>query len=137
MEYVGDYKLRYEHDGDAGIDLRASESVRIAPHGTEMVGTGVRMAIPQGCVGLVFPRSGLSFKKGINLANCVGVIDSGYRGEIMAPLHNSSNLTQYVEKGTRICQIIIMPYIQVELESVDELDETERGTDGFGSTGYE
>lgn len=137
MEYVSEYELGYAHEGDAGIDLRVSSAVSIKPHGTAMAGTGVRVAIPKGCVGLVYPRSGLASKRGVNLANCVGVIDSGYRGEIFVPLHNITDKTVVLEMGTRVCQIIIQPYIHVELERVDELDETERGADGFGSTGYE
>ncbi len=137
MEYIGDYELGYAHEGDAGIDLRISSAVSIQPHSTAMAGTGIRVAIPEGYVGLVYPRSGLASKQGINLANCVGVIDSGYRGEIMVPLHNMSDKKVVLEKGTRVCQLIIQPYVQVPLFKVDSLDETERGADGFGSTGYE
>lgn len=126
---------RHARQGDAGMDLTSRETVEIAPHGTVMVHTGVRMEIPEGYVGLCFPRSGLASKRGINLTNCVGVIDSGYRGEIMAPLYNAGHEMQVVERGERIFQIAIMPFVTCECVEVDELSSTERGQGGFGSTG--
>lgn len=126
--------LGYAHEGDSGIDLRIVEPVEIWPEETKVVGTGVRMEIPDGCVGLVFPRSGLSTKKGIVLANCVGVIDSGYRGEVMATLRNWSLDAVNLEAGERVCQLVVMPFCPVEIVQA-ELSETERGRDGFGSTG--
>lgn len=121
--------------GDAGMDLTSRQTVEIAPQGTVMVGTGVAMEIPEGFVGLVFPRSGLASKRGINLTNCVGVIDSGYRGEIKAPLYNAGHDTQVVERGERVCQIVIVPFVTCECEEVEGLSDTERGDGGFGSTG--
>lgn len=126
--------LGYAHEGDAGIDLRIVEPVEIWPEETKAVGTGVRMEIPDGCVGLVFPRSGLSTKRGIVLANCVGVIDSGYRGEVMATLRNQSLDAVSLEAGERVCQLVVMPFCPVSIVQA-ELSETERGHDGFGSTG--
>lgn len=126
---------KHAKPGDAGLDLTARERVVIAPHETVMVGTGVSAEIPKGCVGLCFPRSGLASKRGITLANCVGVIDSGYRGEIMAPLHNISNKTQVVEVDERVFQLVVIPYYTCECIEVEELGETDRGTGGFGSSG--
>lgn len=121
--------------GDAGMDLTSRETVEIAPQGTVMVGTGVAVEIPDGYVGLCFPRSGLASKRGINITNCVGVIDSGYRGEIKAPLYNAGHETQVVERGERVIQLVVMPYISCECVEVDELSDSSRGSGGFGSTG--
>lgn len=126
---------RYAHEGDAGIDLRIKHDVTLEPGQRANVGTGVAVEIPQGCVGLVFPRSGLATKFGITLSNSVGVIDSGYRGEIGASLINTSDETTTLDAGTRVCQLVVMPYVPCELVAVDELSETERGANGFGSTG--
>lgn len=126
---------KHAKPGDAGLDLTVRESLSIAPFGTVMAGTGVSVEIPEGYVGLCFPRSGISTKRGINLSNCVGVIDSGYRGEIMAPLHNMTGEEQRIEKGERVCQLIVMPYETCECVEVDTLGETVRGGSGFGSSG--
>ena len=126
---------RYAHEGDAGLDLRIKHDVSLEPGQRINVGTGVAVEIPQGCVGLVFPRSGLATKFGITLSNSVGVIDSGYRGEIGASLINTSDETVTLDAGTRVCQLVVMPYVPCDLVPVDELSETERGADGFGSTG--
>lgn len=124
----------YAHDGDAGLDLRAAESVTVPAGGSALVRTGVRVEIPSGCVGLVFPRSGLG-SRGITLRNAVGVIDSGYRGEVMAALWNTTGDEFECEKGDRICQMVVMPYVPCQVVSVEELSDTERGSDGHGSTG--
>lgn len=126
---------RYAHDGDAGLDLRITHDVILAPGARATVGTGLAVEIPQGCVGLVFPRSGLASKHGITLSNSVGVIDSGYRGEIGATLLNQSDETITLDAGTRVCQLIVMPFVPCELVPCEELTETERGAAGFGSTG--
>lgn len=123
------------HETDAGLDFRSTEDALIPPGETVMVGTGVHMAIPVGHVGLCFPRSGLASKRGITLANCVGVIDTDYRGEVMAPLHNVTRSVRTVHRGERIFQMLVLRLPDVELREVDELDETERGDGGFGSTG--
>lgn len=125
----------YAHDGDAGLDLRITEDVWIHPHQRVNVGTGVRAAIPKGYVGLVFPRSGLASKLGISLSNCVGVIDAGYRGEIGATLVNNDKKPHLLRAGERVCQLVVVPFATCELEVVDELDDTERGEGGFGSSG--
>lgn len=127
---------KYAKPGDAGMDLTAT-SMKIDEYGNICYGTGLAFEIPEGYVGLVFPRSS-NCKKGIILTNCVGVIDSGYRGEVSfkfkeIALGNFSKVTYKV--GDRIGQIIIMPYPQIEFIEVEELSETERGTNGYGSTG--
>lgn len=127
----------YAHDGDAGLDLRITETVTLEPMQKLVVGCGLACEIPSGCVGLVFPRSGLAAKQGITLANSVGVIDSGYRGEVCAALVNQSRETVTLEAGTRVCQLVVMPYVPCDLVPVDDLNATERGASGFGSTGTE
>lgn len=126
---------RHAKPGDAGLDLTTRETVTLEPGETRIVGTGVSVEIPKGCFGLVVPRSGLG-SRGINLSNCVGVIDSGYRGEIKAPLHNNHRVgaSMVIERGERVCQLIVVPFVTCECVEVDELSESERGTDGFGST---
>lgn len=126
---------RYAHEGDAGLDLRITHDVTLNPGERATVGTGLAVEIPQGCVGLVFPRSGLASKHGITLSNSVGVIDSGYRDEIGATLLNQSDETTTLGAGTRVCQLIVMPFVPCELVPCEELTETERGAAGFGSTG--
>lgn len=123
--------------GAAGADLYAllPDTLTIKPGETVLVGTGIAMEIPEGFVGLVFARSGLSTKKGLAPANKVGVIDSDYRGEIKVPLFNQSPVSQTVENGERIAQIVLTPFLGAEFLEVDELDSTIRGTEGFGSTG--
>lgn len=121
----------------AGYDLYAclSGSVTIAPHSTAMIGTGLSVAVPEGYFGAVFARSGLASKQSLRPANCVGVCDSDYRGEYTVALHNDGEVERVVNDGDRIAQLVVIPYLSVEFEEVDELDETERGTGGFGSTG--
>lgn len=124
------------HEGDAGFDVRAMESVEIAPGGTVLVGTGIVMEIPRGYEAQMRPRSGMAYKRGISLANTPGTIDSGYRGEVKAALHNISvDEMAYVEKGERIAQIVINKLPEVKLVEADELSDTSRGDGGFGSTG--
>lgn len=126
---------RYAKPGDAGFDLRATKGMAINPGETVMVGTGLAVEIPVGHVGLVFPRSGLASKKGVNLANCVGVVDSGYRGEVKLPLHNAGRDAVYVSRGVRCAQMAVVPFAACELVESDELADTERGAGGFGSSG--
>ena len=123
---------KYAKSGDAGMDLYAvSES--FDDHGNYVYGTGLAMEIPEGYVGLIFPRSSIS-KTAHSLRNAVGVIDSGYRGEVILKFAGNSNQPIY-EIGDRIGQIIILPYPQVEFQMVEELEESSRGAGGFGSTG--
>lgn len=122
----------------AGRDLYAhleGNNIMIQPHKTFMIPLGFSMAIPKGWVGLIFSRSGIVNKKGLRLANGVGVIDSDYRGEWKVMLHNDTDCTQIVEDGERIAQVIFVKYKDVVFYPVKELDDTERGYGGFGSTG--
>jgi dUTP pyrophosphatase len=121
----------------AGYDLCADleESVSIAPHSTEKISSGLAFEIPEGYFGAVFARSGLASKEGLRPANCVGVVDADYRGPVIVALHNDNTQTRVVEPGERIAQIVILPFLSVEFETVAELSDTVRGTGGFGSTG--
>lgn len=121
----------------AGHDLYADikEAIQINPGDTLKVSTGVAIAIPEGCFGGIYPRSGLATKQGLAPANKVGVIDSDYRGPIIVALHNHSSIPQIIHPGDRIAQLIIQPYWQFDWDEVDELDETDRGDGGFGSSG--
>ena len=121
----------------AGADLYSAEKgdVVIAPGETKFIGTGIAVEIPEGYVGLVYARSGLACKRGLAPANKVGVIDSDYRGEIKVALLNHGKEPQPLEKGERIAQMVVAPYLSVTYEETDELSDTERGEGGFGSTG--
>lgn len=122
----------------AGADLYAcmDEDVLVIESGeTKFVHTGLSIELPEGTVGLVYARSGLASKRGIAPANKVGVVDSDYRGEIMVAMHNHSLLPQSIEKGERVAQLVVAPYLTADFEEVDELAESERGISGFGSTG--
>ena len=121
----------------AGYDLYAclDHAVEIAPGGSAKIGTGLAIAVPDGYFGAIFARSGLAAKEGLRPANCVGVADSDYRGEYMVVLHNDSDKVRVVTPDERIAQLVVMPYLAVEFEPVQVLEETARGTGGFGSTG--
>lgn len=120
----------------AGMDLYSSDTYSIAPGETVLVHTGISMEIPDGYFGAIYPRSGLATKRGLRLANCVGVVDSDYRGEIIVALHNDSTETQSVELRDRIAQMVIQPYERPQVfDVVNELSDTERGSGGFGHTG--
>lgn len=126
----------YAHEGDAGIDLRSTIDCVIEPFERLVVPTGVAFAIPEGYAGLVIPRSGLAAKHGISIVNAPGLIDSGYRGEIKVVLINLDAKKPFeIKTGDRIAQIMFTPYAQAYLEQQSTLDETSRGTDGFGSSG--
>ncbi len=134
---VGDSELipNYAEAGDAGADLRASESGEIGPGERQLVPTGISIALPDGFVGLVHPRSGLAVKHGITVLNTPGTIDSGYRGEIKVVLLNTSDVEFVFERGERIAQLVIQKYEKAEFVQVSELPQTERGEGGFGSSG--
>lgn len=121
----------------AGYDLYADikEPVVIKPHETEKVGTGLAFEIPDGYFGAIFARSGLATKQGLRPANCVGVCDSDYRGEYIVAIHNDSEEERTIQPKDRMGQLVVMPYLAVEFEEVEELGETARGEGGFGSTG--
>jgi len=121
--------------GDAGVDLSACERVELAPGERSLVPTGLAVAIPEGFAGFVQPRSGLAAKHGISIVNTPGLVDSGYRGELLVNLVNTDkHETFVVEPGMRIAQLVIVPLPEVELVEVDELPESERGVRGFGSS---
>jgi len=124
---------QYAHAGDAGADITASEKIAIPPRERTLVSTGVRLEIPEGYVGLIWPRSGLAVKKGIDCG--AGVIDSHYRGEVKVLLFNHSDNEFQIEPGDRIAQILIQKVERVEFNLVDQLNETARSDAGFGSTG--
>jgi len=126
-------KLAYAKTGDAAFDLYAAKDVTIAPAERVQVGTGVALEIPDGYVGLIWDKSGLSHKFGLKTLG--GVVDSGYRGEIMIGVINLSNEPYTFEKGHKISQIVIQKYEHCDIVEVDELSESERGASGFGSTG--
>jgi dUTP pyrophosphatase len=121
----------------AGADLYALTDgpVEIAPGGTALIRTGIALAVPEGYVGLIYARSGLATKQGLAPANKVGVIDADYRGEIRVALHNHGDAPQVVEDGDRVAQLVIAPYLTAQFQEAEELDGTERGGGGFGSTG--
>ena len=119
----------------AGYDLYAHEGATIKPHETVKIGTGVAIQPPKDTFGAVFARSGLATKQGLRPANCVGVCDYDYTGEYIVALHNDLNEERVIEKGERIGQVAFIPYVNVDFVEVDELEETERGAGGFGSTG--
>ena len=121
----------------AGYDLYAclEKNVTILPHETVKIGTGLSFELPEGTFGAIFARSGLATKQGLRPANCIGVCDSDYRGEYIIAVHNDSNIPQIITPEERIAQLIIMPFYSVTFEEVDNLSDTVRGSQGFGSTG--
>lgn len=127
----------YGTEYSAGADLYACilEDITLEPGETKLIPTGLAMEIPVGYAGFIYARSGLASKKGLAPANKVGVIDADYRGEIMVALHNHSNLNQTISAKERIAQIVIAPFLKVDFEETDELNDTVRGDNGFGSTG--
>ena len=137
IEIVGDVAQlpKYALPGDAGMDLKASETVLIGPGERALVPTGIKLALPDGVVALVHPRSGLALKHGITVLNSPGTIDSNYRGEIGVILHNTSSEWFDVDRGDRIAQLVFQQVLTVEFEQVDVLSESVRGDSGFGSTG--
>ncbi len=121
----------------AGADLYAclEEDLTIEPSETKLIPTGIAAEIPVGYAGLIYARSGIASKRGLAPANKVGVVDADYRGEIMVALHNHSDKPQTIARDERIAQLVIAPFLAVEFNEVDELQDTVRGAGGFGSTG--
>jgi dUTP pyrophosphatase len=125
-----------QHPGDAGLDLRAASDAVVEPGGRAMVPTGVAVAIPDGCAGLVLPRSGLAARHGLTLANAPGLIDAGYRGELMCAVVNLDRSEPVnIARGERIAQLVIVQVPAVDPQWADELPASSRGEGGFGSTG--
>lgn len=136
LDHAGDLPLpSYETAGSAGMDVRAAEELVIAPGQRGLVGTGLAFAIPHGYEIQVRPRSGLALKKGISIPNSPGTIDSDYRGELKVILLNHGDEDFVIERGDRIAQIVVAPVQRGILLEVADLDETQRGSGGFGSTG--
>jgi dUTP pyrophosphatase len=128
----------YAQPGDAGADLVAAEAVRLEPGERALVGTGVRIALPEGYAAFVVPRSGLAARHGITIVNAPGTIDAGYRGEIKVALLNTDRREAYeIGVGDRIAQLILMPVPRARFVPVDRLPDSVRGDGGFGSTGYQ
>lgn len=124
------------HDGDAGLDLRALDAVRLGPGERIAVSTGLAVAIPEGHAGLVLPRSGLARRHGITLTNSPGLIDAGYRGELQILMLNTDPAETFqIEPGDRIAQLVIVPIVLAMPTEVESLDQTTRGDGGFGSSG--
>lgn len=131
-----DAKLpEYAHQGDSGMDLFSIEEILIEPGETAFIHTGIKIELPKYTEAQVRPRSGLALKHSITVLNTPGTIDEGYRGEISIILINHGKKSFKVEKGMKIAQMVVKPVFPVILEEVDELSESERGKDGFGSTG--
>lgn len=129
------FEPTYAQPGDAGADLKSTEDV-VIPAGTwKLVGTGVKVAMPDGYVGLVHPRSGLAAKQGVTVLNTPGTVDAGYRGEIKVNLYNASSQDFQVNRGDRIAQLVFQKVERARFVSVETLPETARGEAGFGSTG--
>lgn len=124
-------------NGSVGYDMYvdSDKEITVFPHETVMIKSGVGMEIPEGYGGFIFPRSGLSTKKGLRLSNCVGVIDSDYRGEIGLPIHNDSEFARIIKPYDRVAQIVIQKCEDVCFMEVDDLSTTERADGGFGHSG--
>ncbi len=125
----------YAHEGDAGMDVRSVEDAEIAPGSRALVHTGLVMILPRGYEAQVRPRSGLALKHGVTVLNTPGTIDEGYRGEVGVILANFGDAPFVVKKGDRIAQVVVAPVTRAEIVETDEVDGTERGGGGFGSTG--
>ena len=121
----------------AGYDLFADikENVVIKAHTTAMIPTGLAMELPEGYWGGIFARSGLAAKESLRPANCVGVVDADYRGEVKVALHNDSDESRVITPGQKVAQLVVVPFLSVEFDEVEELSDTVRGVGGFGSTG--
>lgn len=126
----------YAYTGDAGLDLRANETVDIPPFERVLIPTGLAIALPEGYAGFVQPRSGMALKRGLSIANTPGLIDAHYRGELkVIAINLDAHEAIHIERGERIAQLVIQEVPTVQLVEVDELDETDRGAGGFGSSG--
>ena len=124
------------HPGDAGYDLFAAEDASLGPGERASIGTGIAIAVPDGCAGLVLPRSGLAARHGITLPNAPGLIDAGYRGELRVLMLNTDREASFeVAVGDRTAQLVLVRLEPVQIEETDALEETARGAGGFGSTG--
>lgn len=129
---------RYAYEGDAGLDLRANETLDLAPFERRLISTGLAIAIPDGYAGFVQPRSGLAIKQGFTVLNTPGLIDAHYRGELkIIAINLDDSQSIHIERGDRIAQLVIQKVPSVRLVEADELDQTDRGCGGFGSSGVQ
>jgi dUTP pyrophosphatase len=134
---TGEHLPVYAHPGDGGADLISAERIELGPGERALIGTGTAVALPDGYVGLVVPRSGLAIKHGLTLVNTPGILDAGYRGEIKVIMLNTDRSEPYtIEPGDRIAQLVIMPVTRARFVPVERLPGSHRGEGGFGSTGY-
>lgn len=124
----------YAHDSDAGADIYSLEEVTLKPHTTALIKTGIKVAIPGGYEIQIRPRSGLSLKTPLRVANAPGTVDSAYRGEVCVIMENTGNISQTIKAGDKIAQMVIAPVPMIVWEETDTLDDTDRGVGGFGST---
>ena len=127
----------YIHKADLGVDVYAAESCLLKPMERKLISTGIKIAVPYGYEAQIRPKSGLAIEHGISHANCVGTIDSSYRGEIKIPMINFSDKPYSIEKGKKIAQMVFAKVETAIFEEVEELDKTTRNEGGFGSTGMD
>lgn len=132
-DVYGEDGFRRAHEGDAGLDLRCAQGFLLPAHGTRFVMCGIRVELPKGTFGAIRSRSGLARKWGVNVID--GTVDEGFRGEVGVTMRNDGPNDRRFERGERICQMVIIPYVPVVTEAADELSDSERGTAGYGSTG--
>ncbi len=125
----------HAHPGDGGVDLYAATAVTLGPGERHLIPTGVAVAVPEGYAAFVVPRSGLAIRDGLGVVNAPGLVDAGYRGEIQVIAINHGQVDVRVERGDRIAQLVVVPVAEQEWVEVDELDDSPRGSGGFGSTG--
>jgi len=123
------------HEWNGGVEVKTARGIKIRPNETVMLHTGIAMETPIGYYSAIYARSGLACKQGLRPANCVGIVDAPFRGEVVVALHNDSAETRIVHHGDRIAQMAILPVLDVKLVESDNLSETERGSGGFGSSG--
>ena len=132
---LNDHCITLNQDAEERVSIFPHHIADLAPHSTIKIPTGWAFQPPEGYAGFIYARSGLATKNGLRPSNCVGVCDEDYSGEYIVAVHNDTDEYQFINNGDRIAQLEFRPYEQAEFEIVDELDETERGTSGFGSTG--
>lgn len=129
------HQPRFAYEGDAGMDLALSHDLTVPVGGHRMGDTGVHVAIPEGHVGMLFVRSSTGIKRNLVLSNGTGIIDQGFRGSIKLSLHNTGDQTQHIEAGDYIAQLVVVPIATNNIAEVPELGDTQRGTNGIGSSG--
>ena len=138
IKKIADAKMpSYAHKGDSGMDLYAAESCLLKPMERKLIATGIKIAVPYGYEAQIRPKSGLAIEHGISHANCVGTIDSCYRGEIKIPMINFGDKAYKIEKGKKIAQMVFAKVEEAVFEDANELEETARNDKGFGSTGLD